>query len=88
MDSLGDLAAWLASATAYVGNDSGITHLAAAVGTPVVALFGTTDPAVWCPRGENVVCMRKREDLPAISVDEAVGAIRQIIRRDRRPLTV
>ena len=36
------------------GNDSGITHLAAAVGTRVVAMFGPTDPAVWAPRGPNV----------------------------------
>jgi hypothetical protein len=49
-----ELACWLASAHLYIGNDSGITHLAAAVGTPVLALFGPTDPAVWAPRGPNV----------------------------------
>jgi ADP-heptose:LPS heptosyltransferase len=38
----------------YAGNDSGITHLAAAVGIPTVALFRSTDPHVWGPRGENV----------------------------------
>lgn len=53
-DDLYDLACWLARASLYVGNDSGITHLAAAVGTPVLALFGPTDPAVWAPRGPNV----------------------------------
>jgi ADP-heptose:LPS heptosyltransferase len=35
---------------AYLGNDSGITHLAASLGVPTVALFGPTDPAVWGPR--------------------------------------
>jgi len=49
-----ELACRLACARIYVGNDSGITHLAAAAGTRVVALFGPTDPAVWAPRGENV----------------------------------
>ena len=53
-DDLYDLACWLASAELYIGNDSGITHLAAAVGTPVLALFGPTDPHVWAPRGPNV----------------------------------
>jgi len=53
-DNLYELARWLASARAYIGNDSGITHLAAAVGTPVVAIFGPTDPVVWAPRGERV----------------------------------
>jgi heptosyltransferase-3 len=54
IDDLYDLACWLARARLYVGNDSGITHLAAAVGTPVLALFGPTDPDVWAPRGPNV----------------------------------
>ena len=54
IDDLYELACWLARARLYVGNDSGITHLAAAVGTPVLAIFGPTDPAVWAPRGPNV----------------------------------
>src|SRR5581483_11324219 len=55
IDDLYDLACWIARAALYIGNDSGITHLAAAVGTPVLALFGPhSDPAVWAPRGVNV----------------------------------
>jgi heptosyltransferase-3 len=54
IDNLYELACWLAKARLYVGNDSGITHLAAAVGTPVIVLFGPTDPEVWGPRGPNV----------------------------------
>lgn len=56
-DSLYDLACRLASARAYVGNDSGITHLAAAVGTPVVAIFLGSDPRVWAPRGPRVTVL-------------------------------
>ena len=51
---LRELACFLAGAALYVGNDSGISHLAAAAGAPVLALFGPTDPAVWAPRGANV----------------------------------
>jgi heptosyltransferase III len=58
IDDLYELACWLAEARLYVGNDSGITHLAAAVGTPVLALFGPSDPAVWAPRGPNVRIVR------------------------------
>jgi ADP-heptose:LPS heptosyltransferase len=54
IDDLYELACWLAKARLYIGNDSGITHLAAAVGTPVLALFGPTDPEVWAPRGPRV----------------------------------
>ena len=38
----------------YVGNDSGITHLAAAVGAATVAIWGPTDRRVWAPRGARV----------------------------------
>jgi hypothetical protein len=54
IDDLYNLACWLARARLYIGNDSGVTHMAAAVGTPVLALFGPTDPGVWAPRGPNV----------------------------------
>ena len=53
-ENLYQLGCWLSQARLYIGNDSGITHLAAAVGTPVLALFGPTDPAVWAPRGPHV----------------------------------
>jgi len=38
----------------FIGNDSGITHLAAAVGIPTIAIFGPTDPDVWGPKGKSV----------------------------------
>ena len=63
IDDLYELACWLASARLYIGNDSGITHLAAAVGTPVLALFGPTDPEVWAPRGAHVRIARWRYGL-------------------------
>ncbi len=48
------LAAVLCRCRLYVGNDSGVTHLAAALGVPAVAIFGPTDPRVWAPRGPAV----------------------------------
>lgn len=56
--TLVELAAVLANCRAYVGNDSGITHIAAALGLPVVALFGPSDPDRWGPRGPNVKILR------------------------------
>ncbi len=44
----------LHAASLYAGNDSGISHLAAASGAPCVVLFGPSDPAVWRPMGKNV----------------------------------
>ena len=54
VNDLYELACWLRGARIFVGNDSGISHLAAAVETPVVAFFRTTDPRVWSPRGVSV----------------------------------
>jgi len=76
-DGLYELACWLAGASLYVGNDSGITHLAAAVGAPVVALFGPTDPAVWAPRGPRVrvvATVRPGEPVERIPVSRVLAA--------------
>jgi heptosyltransferase III len=73
-ENLYHLACWIASARVYIGNDSGITHLAAAVGTPVVAIFGPTDPAVWAPRGARVSVV-SGGSLDAISVDVVLEAV-------------
>jgi ADP-heptose:LPS heptosyltransferase len=51
-------AALIGQATVFVGHDSGLTHLAAALGRPTVALFGPTDPEIWGPRGEHVTVLR------------------------------
>jgi ADP-heptose:LPS heptosyltransferase len=47
-------ASLIAHAAVFIGNDSGLTHLAAALGRPTVAIFGPTDPEIWGPRGEHV----------------------------------
>jgi ADP-heptose:LPS heptosyltransferase len=71
-----ELACWLGSARIYIGNDSGITHLAAAAGAPVVAIFGPSDPGVWAPRGDGVqVVAGKLEDIALEQVLEAVHRI-------------
>ncbi len=69
-----ELACWLSTARVYLGNDSGISHLAAAVGTPVVAIFLTTDPTIWAPRGPRVTVLRN----PA--VDDVVQVVYAAIR--------
>jgi len=47
--SLAQLAAIIAQAKLYIGPDTGITHLAAATGIPVIALYGPTNPVKWAP---------------------------------------
>lgn len=66
--SLSALAGTLAGSRLYVGNDCGITHLAAATGCPTIAVFGPTDPRVWAPRGSHVtpVCGSPWPDIDAV----------------------
>jgi ADP-heptose:LPS heptosyltransferase len=51
------LAAALARAGLFLGNDAGVSHLAAAAGAPTLALFGPTDPALWAPVGPRVMSL-------------------------------
>jgi ADP-heptose:LPS heptosyltransferase len=44
----------------FVGNDSGISHLAAALGLPTLTIFGPTEPRIWSPRGENTFAVCRR----------------------------
>ena len=72
---LGELAHWLASSRVFIGNDSGITHLAAATGTATIAIFGPTDSNVWAPRGVRVTVIRDPalDRIRAETVAEMVG---------------
>ena len=71
---LRSLGALLGHAGLYVGNDSGVTHLAAAWGAPTLALFGPTDPAVWGPVGERVttLCSPNRQ-MDGLDLSEVVA---------------
>ena len=51
---LSEMARVLRQTDVFLGHDSGITHLAAALGVPTVALFGPTDPQRWSPKGDHV----------------------------------
>ncbi len=57
--SLIRLASVMEGSGLFIGNDSGITHMASALGIPTIAIFGPTDPKVWSPRGEKVIVVRR-----------------------------
>lgn len=68
----------LARAQAFVGNDSGTTHLAAMTGLPTVALFGPSDPAVFAPNGPRVEVVRAPgSDLAALPTGTVLAACRR-----------
>jgi ADP-heptose:LPS heptosyltransferase len=73
----------------YVGNDSGITHMAAATGVPTIAIFGPSDPRVWASRAPTVRVIeapdRTPEALQTISVETVWKAIGDLL-KGTRPL--
>jgi heptosyltransferase-2 len=87
-----DLPGLMAAADAVVTNDSGGMHVAGAVGVPLVAIFGTTNPDETGPIGSNAIilqkssyrsravarnCPRAISALMAITVDEVYAAVMQ-----------
>jgi len=66
------IAGAIACSRLVVGNDSGISHLAAAVGTPLVCLFGPTEPAVWGPLGPKVRVVTFAEATPEGVYEEGI----------------
>ncbi len=54
----------LASATVAVSNDSGLLHVAAALGTPAIGIFGPTSPWHWAPLNPLAATMETKSELP------------------------
>ena len=65
--SLGKLAALLRS-DLYLGNDSGVSHLAAALGVATTVLFGPSNVGRWAPRGKNVTVVTQNADCAPCTV--------------------
>jgi len=97
--SLLELAALVKKASLVISNDSGPMHLAAAVGTPVIGLFGPTDPRRVGPYGAGHVALKKQFDcsgcsrracardhgcLKLITVDDVLAACLPFLRSLRR----
>ena len=65
---LGRLAALLTRCHLYLGNDSGVSHLAAALGVTTVVLFGPSHVERWAPRGKNVTVVTQNVECAPCSI--------------------
>jgi ADP-heptose:LPS heptosyltransferase len=74
-----ELARRLSGCAALVGHDSGISHLAAALGLPGVALWGDTVEAVWRPRSDRWLLLRDPSGLAALPVPRVLEAVRSVL---------
>ena len=73
-----EVAQQLQQCRCYLGNDSGITHLAAMLGVPTVALFGPSDPATWHPVGPSVRVIRAQA-LEHLGSDVVIEALESFL---------
>ncbi|MDQ6624388.1 MAG: glycosyltransferase family 9 protein [Verrucomicrobiota bacterium] len=79
---LPQLAAVLEKCALFIGHDSGISHIAAAVGTRSLLLFGATNPDVWAPANENVrVLLAPAGDLARLESSAVADALDQELMR-------
>ena len=78
-ESLKNFAAVVEQCSVFVSVDGGPTHVAAAVGTPVVALFGKGDVRGWAPWGKHHKVLKKGNDLSLIHVDDVFEVTQGII---------
>ena len=75
---LAELGKLLERCIAFIGHDSGISHLAAAVGLPGVLLWGNTAEAVWRPPAQRMLVIRHQEGLDKLPVEDVTRALQKL----------
>jgi ADP-heptose:LPS heptosyltransferase len=74
---LAELKSLIASASFFIGNDSGPAHMAAAFGIPSVVLFGESDASIWGP-WRNSAEVLQAAPMESISVEHVVSALERL----------
>ncbi len=77
--SLAELARVLHGCMAFVGQDSGISHLAAAVGLPCLVLWGDSVEEIWRPQGGRVLILKNADGLKAMSVEKVAAELTRVL---------
>lgn len=72
---LAELASVLVSCDAFVGHDSGITHLAAAVGLPGAVLWANSNETIWHPPSPKFKVLREVSGIRALPVERVKAAV-------------
>jgi heptosyltransferase-3 len=75
---LAGLARQLRGCLAFVGHDSGISHLAAAVGLPGVLLWGASVEEIWRPPSQRMLILRSPDGLENLEVSRVLDALQQV----------
>jgi heptosyltransferase-2 len=76
---LAELARRLRPCLGFIGHDSGISHLATALGLPALVLWGETNESIWRPRGERVTILRSPEGLQGLPVERVLDQLQRFL---------
>jgi len=76
---LPELAKLIRSCAGFVGHDSGITHLAAALDLPCIVLWADSIEEIWRPQGEKLTILRHEKGIREITVDHVVGELKKLV---------
>jgi ADP-heptose:LPS heptosyltransferase len=75
---LGEIKSLLSGAALFLGNDSGPAHMAAAFGLPVVAIFGSSDPAIWHPWRTASVVVQNAAGIGSVTEQQVLDALERM----------
>src|SRR5262249_38960304 len=75
---LPELAGALQECAAFVGHDSGISHLAAALGLPALLLWGNSAKEIWSPPQENVLMLEDARGLKAVRLEQVIEGLNRL----------
>jgi heptosyltransferase III len=73
------LAGCMQECAAFIGHDSGITHLAAAVGLPGLVLWGETNETVWRPQSDKMKLLRSRKGLDQLEIETVFSTLQNLL---------
>lgn len=65
----------------FISNDTGIMHVAGSTGTPLISLFGPTNPLIWAPIGTDKYFIRKSELIDDIQVEDVLNLCVDILKK-------
>jgi heptosyltransferase-2 len=80
---LAELARLLEQCVGFVGHDSGISHLAAALGLPCLILWADTIEEIWRPQGERLVIVREVAGVRAIRVERILTELATLLQPEQ-----
>jgi ADP-heptose:LPS heptosyltransferase len=70
-----ELAAQIGGCQAFIGHDSGVSHLAASLAVPSVIVWGNSNAAIWQPRGSHVTILKNRAGAIGVTQEEVLAAL-------------